>query len=54
VSSDGDTRARVKKLVCQDISDSLDEAASLGAIIIDFSEAFDLVFHDRLLKTIAA
>jgi hypothetical protein len=37
--------------VCQDISDSLDEAARLDAIIIDFSKAFDLVLHDRLLKT---
>jgi len=36
--------------VCQDISDSLDEAARLAAIIIDFSKAFDLVRHDRLLK----
>ena len=36
--------------VCQDISDSLDEASRLDAIIIDFSKAFDLVLHDRLLK----
>ena len=28
--------------VCQDISDSLDEATRLDAIIIDFSKAFDL------------
>jgi len=40
--------------VCQDISDSLDEATRLDAIIIDFSKAFDLVPHDRLLKEIAA
>jgi len=40
--------------VCQDIPDSLDEAARLDAIIIDFSKAFDLVPHDRLLKKIAA
>jgi len=40
--------------VCQDISDSLDEAARLDAIIIDFLKAFDLVPHDRLLKKIAA
>jgi len=36
--------------VCQDISDSLQEAARMDAIIIDFSKAFDLVSHDRLLK----
>jgi hypothetical protein len=36
-------------IVCQDISDSLDEATSLDAII-GFSKAFDLVPHDRLLK----
>jgi len=39
-----------KITVCQDISDSLDEAARLDAIIIDFSKAFDLVLHDRLLN----
>ena len=39
-----------KITVCQDISDSLDEAARLDAIIIGFSNAFDLVLHDRLLK----
>jgi len=36
--------------VCQDISDSLDEAARLDTIIIDFLKAFDLGPHDRLLK----
>jgi hypothetical protein len=36
------------------ISDSLDEASRLDAIIIDISKAFDLVSHDRLLKKIAA
>jgi len=36
--------------VCQDIS----EVTRLEAIIIDFSKAFDLVPHDRLLKKIAA
>jgi len=40
--------------VCQDISDSLDEATRLDAIIIDVSKVFDLVPHDRLLKKIAA
>jgi len=32
--------------VCQDISNSLDEAAELDAIIIEFSKAFGLVPHD--------
>ena len=41
---------RESNTVCQDISDSLDEAARLDAIIIDFSKTFDLVPHDRLLK----
>jgi hypothetical protein len=36
--------------VCQDISDSLDKAVRLDAIIIDFSKVFDLIPHDRLLK----
>ena len=36
--------------IFQSISDSLDEATRLDAIIIDFSKAFDLVPHDRLLK----
>jgi len=38
--------------VCQDISDYLEEAAKLDAIIIDFSKAFDLVPHDWLLKNL--
>jgi hypothetical protein len=40
--------------VCQDISDSLDEAVRLDVIILYFSKASDLVLHDRLLKKIAA
>jgi hypothetical protein len=36
--------------VFQNISDSLDEATRLDAIMIDFSKAFDLVPYDRLLK----
>jgi len=40
--------------VCQDIADSLDEGLRTDAIIIDFSKAFDLVPHDRLLNKIAA
>ena len=39
--------------VCQDISDSLDEATRLDEITINFSKAFDRVPHDRLLKKIA-
>jgi hypothetical protein len=33
---------------------SLDKGGRLEAIIIDFSKAFDLVPHDRLLTKIAA
>jgi hypothetical protein len=40
--------------VCQDIADSLDEGARTDKIIIDFSRAFDLVPHDRLLMKTAA
>jgi hypothetical protein len=40
--------------VCQDIADLLDEGVRTDAIIIDFSKAFDLVPHDRLLTKIAA
>ena len=40
--------------VCQDISDTLDEAARLDVIIIDFLKVFDLVPHDWLLKKTAA
>jgi len=36
--------------VCQDISDTLDKAARLDAIIVNFSKAFDLVPHDWPLK----
>ena len=39
--------------VFQDISDSLDEATRVDAIIIDFLKAFDRVPHDRLLKKIS-
>jgi hypothetical protein len=35
--------------VCQNTPGSLNEAARLDTIIIDFSKAFDLVPHDRLL-----
>ena len=40
--------------VCQDITDSLDEGVRTDAIIIDFSKAFDLVSHDKLLTKIVA
>jgi hypothetical protein len=39
--------------VCQDIADPLDEGVRTDAIVIDFSKAFDLVPHDRLLMKIA-
>ena len=41
-------------MVCQDIADLLDEGFRTDAIIIDFSKAFDLVPHNRLLTEIAA
>jgi hypothetical protein len=40
--------------VCLDIADLLDNGARLDAIMIDFSKAFDLIPHDRLLTKIAA
>jgi hypothetical protein len=39
--------------VCQDIAELLDEGVRTDAIVIDFSKAFDLVLHDRLLTKIA-
>ena len=39
--------------VCQDIADSLDNGDKIDAIIVDFSKAFDLVPHGRLLNQIA-
>jgi len=38
---------------CQDIADSLDNGDKIEAIIVDFSKAFDLVPHGRLLTEIA-
>jgi len=40
--------------VCQDIVDSLDEGVGIDVIIIDFSRAFNLDPHDRLLTKLAA
>jgi hypothetical protein len=40
--------------ICRYIADSPVEGARIGAIIIDFPKAFDLVPHDRLLMKIAA
>jgi len=39
--------------VCQDIANSRDNGERINAIVIDFSKAFDLVSHDRLLMKIA-
>ena len=39
--------------VCQGIAYSLDDGDRIDAIIIDFSKAFDLVPHGRLLTKIA-
>ena len=40
--------------VCQDFASSLDEGATMKAMIIDFSKTFELVSHDRLITKIAA
>ena len=40
--------------MCQDLADSLDEGVGIDAIVIDFSEAFDLGPHDRLLMKLVA
>jgi hypothetical protein len=40
--------------VCQDIADSLDKGVGIDVIIIDFSQLFNLVPHDRLLTKLAA
>jgi hypothetical protein len=38
--------------MCQDIADALDNGDTIDAIIVDFSKAFDLVPHGRLLTKI--
>jgi len=38
---------------CQDIADCMDNGDRIDAIVIDFSEAFDLGPHDQLLMKIA-
>jgi len=38
-------------MVCQDISDELDNGNRIDGIIVDISKAFDLVPHGRLLVT---
>jgi hypothetical protein len=39
--------------VCQDVADALDNGDTIDAIIVDFSKAFDLVPHGRLLTKMA-
>ena len=39
--------------VCQEVADYLDSGDKIDAIIVDFSKAFDLVPHGRLLTKIA-
>jgi hypothetical protein len=39
--------------VCQDIADSLNKGVGIDAVIKDFSKAFDLVPHHRLLTKLA-
>ena len=40
-------------VVCQDVADCLDNGDRIDAVIIDFSKAFDIVPHGRLLTKIA-
>jgi hypothetical protein len=54
LEANGNRLIRPVITVCQDIADSLYNGGRIDAIIIDFSKAFDLVPHDRLLTKIAA
>ena len=49
-----DIHGKVKSLLCQDIADCFEEGVGIDVTIIDFSEAFDLAPHDRLLTKLAA
>ena len=40
-------------MICQDIADSMYNGDRIDTIVIDYSKAFDLVPHDRLLMKIA-
>ena len=40
-------------MICQDIVDCMDNGDRNDAIVIDFSKAFNLIPHDRLLMKIA-
>ena len=45
-----DIRASQVTTVCHDIADSLDNGDRIDAVITEFSIAFDLVPHGRLLR----
>jgi retron-type reverse transcriptase len=47
------TRAKQVVTVCQAIAEAPDDRVRTDAIVIDFSKAFDLFPHDRLLMKIA-
>jgi hypothetical protein len=51
---DWDTQVKVVITVCQDTADLLDEGFGEDAIIIDYSNAFDYIPHDRQLTKLAA
>ncbi len=40
--------------VSQDIADSFDKGSIVHAIIIDFTKAFDLVPHDKLIQKLVS